>query len=180
MKKSLMEQAQELLYELSDITGIELDSIGKDDETVLALFQTGTEVNRNVGLSLIPMFESSFAKRVLAVVRPENYEDVRKIRTLINDGGPWAYTTLDMLEKGLITLKAVLADQEDLREFAKANGIAQEDVMRTVENRNIMSRDVADQFADITWKLAFFKIHCEELYFVSYKEKMADFYFDMH
>ncbi len=177
MKKTLMEQAQELLYELSDMTGIELDTIEKNDEIVLSLFQNGTEVNRNVGLSMIPMFESNFAKRVLAAVQPENYEEVRKIRTLINDGGPWAFTTLDMLEKGLITLKAVLTDQEDLHEFAKANGIALEDANRAVEERNVMSREVADQFADITWKLAFFKIHCEELYFVHYKEKMADFYF---
>jgi len=177
MKKTLMETAAELLQELSEITGIDLDSIKKDDETVLSLFQTGTEVNKNTGLSMIPMFESSFARRVLSVVQPESYEDVRKIRAFINDGGAWAFTTLDMLEKGLITLKSVLADQADLQEFAQEMGISAEDLKSTVEDRHVMSREVSERFADITWKLAFFKIHCEELYYISYKEKMAEFYF---
>jgi len=177
MKKTLMETAAELLQELSEITGIDLDSIKKDDETVLSLFQTGTEVNKNTGLSMIPMFESSFARRVLSVVQPESYEDVRKIRAFINDGGAWAFTTLDMLEKGLITLKSVLADQVDLQEFAQEMGISAKDLKSTVEDRHVMSREVSERFADITWKLAFFKIHCEELYYISYKEKMAEFYF---
>jgi len=177
MKKTLMETAAELLQELSEITGIDLDSIKKDDETVLSLFQTGTEVNKNTGLSMIPMFESSFARRVLSVVQPESYEDVRKIRAFINDGGAWAFTTLDMLEKGLITLKSVLADQADLQEFAQEMGISAEDLKSTVEDRHVMSREVSERFADITWKLAFFKIHCVEVYYNSYKGKMAEFYF---
>ena len=177
MKQTLMEKAAEVLQELSEITGIALDSIQKDDPFVLALFQNGTEVNKITGLSMIPMFESSFAKRVLAVVQPESYDEVRKIRAFINDGGPWAFTTLNMLENGIITLKSVMADQGDLEEFAEENGISTEDLNRTVEDRNVMSREVAEHFADITWKLAFFKIHCEELYYVTYKERMAEFYF---
>ena len=114
MKRTLMEQAQLLLNELSEITGISLDSISKEDETVLALFQYGTDVNKNVGLSMIPMFDSVFAFRVLKTVRPESYEDVRKIRAFLNDGSKWVETTMDMLEKGVITLKSVLADQKDL------------------------------------------------------------------
>jgi DNA polymerase III alpha subunit (gram-positive type) len=177
MKLTLMETAQQLVAELSELTGISLESIKKDDETVLALFQTGTPVNKNTGLDMIPMFETGFAKRTLAAVQPESYEDVRKIRTFVNDGSPWAHTTLDMLENGLITLKSVLADQEDLREFAEENGISEEDLKNTITDRNVMSREVAEQFADITWKLAFFKIHCEELYYITYKERMAEFYF---
>ena len=82
-----------------------------------------------------------------------------------------------MLENGLITLKSVLADQEDLREFAEENGISEEDLKNTITDRNVMSREVAELFADITWKLAFFKIHCEELYYITYKERMAEFYY---
>jgi len=177
MKQTLMDAAHQLVLELSEITGIDLNSIKKEDETVLALFQSGTEVNKNTGLSMIPMFESSFARRVLAVVQPESYEDVRKIRAFINDGGAWAFTTLDMLERGLITLKSVLADQTDIQEFAEEMGICAEDLKSTVEDRHVMSREVAERFADITWKLAFFKIHCEELYYITYKERMAEFYF---
>ena len=179
MKHTLMEQAQLLLNELSEITEIPLDSISKDDETILALFQHGTEVNRNVGLSMIPMFESGFARRVVAALQPESYEDVRKMRAFVNDGGEWAFTTLDMLEKGVITLKTVLADQTDLKEFAEANGIHADDMKSMVENRHIMTRETAELFADITWKLAFFKIHCEELYYIHYKTMMADFYPDV-
>ena len=177
MKHTLMEQAQELVEELSELTGISLDSIKKDDEIVLALFQNGTEVNKNTGLSMIPMFETSFARRVLAVVQPESYEDVRKIRAFVNDGSPWAHSTLDLMERGIITLKSVLADEQDLKEFASENGIPEEDVKNTLSDRHVMSREVSERFADITWKLAFFKIHCEELYYISYKSKMADFYF---
>lgn len=177
MKLTLMETASQLVLELSELTGISLDSIKKDDETVLALFQTGTDVNKNTGLDMIPMFETGFAKRTLAAVQPESYEEVRKIRAFVNDGSPWAHTTLEMLENGLITLKSVLADQADLQEFARENGISEEDLMNTITDRNVMSREAAEQFADITWKLAFFKIHCEELYYISYKEKMAEFYF---
>ena len=177
MKKTLMETAAELVQELSEITGISMDMIKKEDETVLALFQNGTEVNRNTGLSMIPMFETSFAKRVLEAVQPESYEDVRKLRAFVNDGGPWAYTTLDMLEKGLITLKAVMADQADFQEFADEMGINVEDLEHIKEERHVMSREVSERFADITWKLAFFKIHCEELYYVTYKERMAEFYY---
>ena len=179
MKHTLMEQAQLLLNELSEITEIPLDSISKDDETILALFRHGTDVNRNVGLSMIPMFESGFARRVVAAVQPESYEDVRKMRAFVNDGGEWAFTTLDMLEKGVITLKTVLADQTDLKEFAEANGIHADDMKSMVENRHIMTRETAELFADITWKLAFFKIHCEELYYIHYKTMMADFYPDV-
>ena len=175
MKRTLMEQAQLLLNELSEITGISLDSISKEDETVLALFQYGTDVNKNVGLSMIPMFDSVFAFRVLKTVRPESYEDVRKIRAFLNDGSKWVETTMDMLEKGVITLKSVLADQKDLQEFAEANGVPEEDVKNMVENRYIMSRETAELFTDITWKLAFFKIHCEEIYHMYYRTMMSDF-----
>ena len=177
MKHTLMEQAHQLVLELSEITGIGLDSIKKDDPVVLALFQNGTEVNKNTGLTMIPMFETSFARRTLAAVQPESYEDIRKIRAFINDGSPWAHTTLDMLENGIITLKSVLADQEDLQEFAKENGISADDLKNVEQERHIMSRETAEQFTDITWKLAFFKIHCEELYYITYKERMAEFYF---
>jgi hypothetical protein len=82
-----------------------------------------------------------------------------------------------MLEKGLITLKAVMADQADFQEFADEMGISVDDLEHIKEERHVMSREVSERFADITWKLAFFKIHCEELYYVTYKERMAEFYY---
>lgn len=176
MKQSLMEQAEELLRELSEMTGILLDSISKEDPTVLSLFQIGTDVNRSTGLDMIPMFDNNFARRILSAVQPVSYEDVRKIRAFLNEGGDWAFTTMDMLENGIITLNAVLADQTDLKEFARENGISDEDLAAMIKDRHVIDRQTAEHFADITWKLAFFKIQCEELYYIHYKKRMTDFY----
>ena len=175
MTKSLMEKARDLILILSEKTGIPQEDIKKDDKEVLALFQAGSEIHERIGLSMIPMFDTAFANRLVKAAKPECYEDVRKIRAFLNEGGPMAFTTLDMLEKGAIRIKDMLTDQTDYEEFMKVTGLSMED-MPGMQAGHVISRETAEHFADITWKLAFYKIHCEEIYSTYYKEEMREFY----
>ena len=97
------------------------------------------------------------------------------IGALLNEGSNWVFTTLDMLEKGAITLKNVLTDQEDYEQFAKEMGIPLETLYEMQGSRHIISRETAECFADITWKLAYYKIYDMDLSTACYKEVMSDF-----
>jgi hypothetical protein len=111
-----------LLYELENLTNISSDNIDLKDKEALALFLHANDNSYNNSLKGVPEFGSEFARNLLDIIKPRNFNDLVCTFALLHGTDTWKYNAEDLIKKG-IKVDEVISNRADVFNFLLKNGI---------------------------------------------------------
>lgn len=125
----------ERVYELSCMSGVNLEDIPLNDPEVYLLFHqdrnTGKEEETlKIG---IPAMDSLQTKEIFKKIKPWQFSDIVKIVGMLNGTSVWEGNAEALLENGIAVIKDLITSREDLYEYLLYHGISREDSWRIMD-----------------------------------------------
>ncbi len=118
--------AYTFLKKLSDETGVKIEDIPLDDKTVWQLFD-------DLDTDYISEFGTEFVKNVLRNCRPKCFNDLVKISSLAHGTDVWCDNAETLITRGVVELKDVMANREDVFDFLISKGVDRALAYRAME-----------------------------------------------
>ncbi len=138
----LSHDAPEMLKRLSDETGKPESEISIDDERVMSLFTSKSELGISAdempeistGTLGLPEFGSEREREMLALLRPQSIEDLAAVSALSHGTGCYEGNAKELIESGKAGLKDVISYRDHIMQTLMDNGISRKSAYSIMEN----------------------------------------------
>ena len=193
----LSHDAPEMLKRLSDETGKPESEIPLDDERVMSLFISKSELGISVdemseispGTLWLPEFGSEREREMLMLLHPENIEDLPAISALSHGTGCYEGNAKELIESGTAGLKEVISYRDHIMQTLMGKGISRKSaysIMETVRKGDVSrgkvgnwgeavklmkDHSIPDWYIDSMEKVGYLfpKAHCEAYALLTWK-----------
>lgn len=118
----LKHDSPEMLIKLERITGVDLSTIPVDSAEVLALFEVNSD-GSVTGCDGLPEFKSEYIRKIIAALKPKNFDDLVKISAISHGTGSWEDNGEILVEEKGIGIKDIIATRDDVFEYNLALGL---------------------------------------------------------
>ena len=112
-----------MIYELEKETKINSKVIDLNDKETLKMFLHANDNSYPVSMNGIPEFGTTFAKKMIEIAKPHNFNDLVCILTLFHGTGTWTYNASFLIKNDHKRLNEVISNREDMFHYLINHGI---------------------------------------------------------
>lgn len=139
-----------LLHKMTEKTGVCLDSILFDDDNIMKLFQESED--GSFGCRGLYEFEKEYGIEILKITNPTCFVDLAKVLAFMHGTNVWENNMKILISEGIITIREAIATRDDIFEYLKRAGMADEIAFRITET--VRKGQVASGRASLFWENA--------------------------
>jgi len=112
-----------ILHELEKETNISSKDIRLDDKETLKMFLHANNKSYPISTNGISEFEDGFAKKMVEIAKPRNFNDLVCISALSHGSGTWNYNAHTLVREDGKKIDEVISNREDMYHYLLNNGI---------------------------------------------------------
>ena len=122
-----------MLYELEKKTNVDSNTIKLDDKETLKMFLHANDKSYSISTIGVPEFGTTFAKKMIEISKPRNFNDLICISALSHGTGTWTYNASSLIEKEHKKVDEVISNREDMYNYLLNNEIEENTAYEIVE-----------------------------------------------